>query len=58
MNPGEWRARPEHDVSVGRHVPPSSDRVNDFMQYFAQRYRLMAWAKLGESSPSPPPTID
>ena len=40
MSPGEWRSRPEHDVAVGRHVPPSSDRVNDFMQYFAQRYRF------------------
>ena len=40
MSPGEWRSRPEHDVAVGRHVPPSSDRVNDFMQYFAERYRF------------------
>jgi Fic family protein len=40
MVPGEWRSRPEHDVAVGRHQPPSSDRVADFMTYFADRYRL------------------
>src|SRR6266852_4767620 len=40
MEPGEWRSRPEHDVAVGRHVPPSSGRVADFMAYFADRYRF------------------
>lgn len=40
MVPGEWRSRPEHDVAVGRHEPPSSVRVPDFMAYFAKRYRL------------------
>ena len=40
MSPGEWRARPEHDNAVGRHVPPSSDRVAVFMEYFEARYRL------------------
>lgn len=40
MAPGEWRSRPEHDVAVGRHEPPSSARVPDFMTYFAERYRL------------------
>jgi Fic family protein len=40
MVPGEWRSRPEHDVAVGRHVPPSSDRVAAFMTAFAERYRL------------------
>jgi Fic family protein len=44
MTPGEWRSSPEHDVAVGRHVPPSSARVDDFMQYFARRY---AFAELG-----------
>jgi Fic family protein len=38
MEPGAWRSRDEHDVAVGRHVPPSSDRVQDFMQYFEKRY--------------------
>jgi Fic family protein len=40
MEPGEWRSRPEQDVAVGRHVPPSSARVADFMAYFADRYRF------------------
>jgi Fic family protein len=40
MVPGEWRSRPEHDVAVGRHEPPSSVLVPDFMAYFAKRYRL------------------
>jgi Fic family protein len=38
MEPGAWRSRGEHDVAVGRHVPPSSGRVPDFMQYFERRY--------------------
>lgn len=40
MVPGAWRSRPEHDNAVGRHLPPSSDRVADFMSYFEERYRL------------------
>jgi Fic family protein len=47
MVPGEWRSRPEHDVAVGRHVPPSSDCVEDFMRYFADRYRLDPMGKAG-----------
>jgi Fic family protein len=47
MTPGEWRSRPEHDVAVGRHVPPSSDRVDDFMRYFAQRYAFNGMGKAG-----------
>jgi Fic family protein len=39
MHPGEWRSLPEHDVQVGQHLPPSSDRVPDFMRYFEHRYR-------------------
>lgn len=38
MQPGEWRSLPEHDVAVGRHVPPASKNVPDFMRYFAERY--------------------
>src|SRR5216683_7913864 len=34
MQPGTWRSRSEHDVAVGRHQPPSSDRVEAFMTYF------------------------
>lgn len=40
MRPGEWRSAPEHDVAVGRHVPPSSERVADFMRHFESRFRL------------------
>jgi Fic family protein len=45
MVPGEWRSRPEHDVAVGRHVPPSSARVDAFMQAFENRYRLEQMGK-------------
>ena len=47
MTPGEWRSRPEHDVAVGRHQPPSSARVDDCMRYFAQRYRLDGVGRAG-----------
>ncbi len=40
FEPGEWRSRPEHDVAVGRHVPPASARVGDFMRRFEERYRF------------------
>ena len=38
MEAGEWRSRPEHDVAVGQHIPPSSNRVPEFMSYFERRY--------------------
>jgi len=40
MEPGVWRSRPGHDVAVGRHQPPASRRVADFMNHFADRYRF------------------
>ena len=40
MTPGEWRLLPKHDNAVGRHVPPSSDRVADFMTYYEGKYRF------------------
>jgi Fic family protein len=40
MQPGTCRSRPEHDNQVGRHIPPASIRVADFMQRFEERYRL------------------
>ena len=46
MVPGAWRSLPDHDVAVGRHVPPSSERVSDSMNYFAERY---AFSRLGKS---------
>jgi Fic family protein len=47
MTPGQWRSGPEHDNAVGRHIPPSSDRVADFMAYFEKRYRF---ENLGKAS--------
>ena len=40
MTPGEWRTDVGHDVAVGRHVPPSSHHVADFMRYFEERFTL------------------
>lgn len=40
MVPGEWRSLPDHDVAVGRHVPPSSARVADYMRHFEARFRF------------------
>jgi Fic family protein len=47
MEPGAWRSYPEHDVAVGRHAPPSSARVPDFMRYFEERY---SFERLGKAS--------
>jgi len=47
MEPGAFRRDPRHDVSLGRHVPPSSACVADFMGYFASKYRFEG---LGTSS--------
>jgi Fic family protein len=47
MEPGEWRSRPEHDVAVGRHIPPSSERVADFMAHFEGRFRFDRLGKAG-----------
>ena len=40
FTPGAFRSRPEHDNVVGRHLPPSSERVAEFMRYFAERYQF------------------
>jgi len=45
MVPGVFRSQTEHDVSVGRHIPSSSDRIADFMRHFEQRYRLSSMGK-------------
>jgi Fic family protein len=45
MTPGEWRTGPENEVEVGRHVPPSSDRVADFMRYFEERFRFQTMGR-------------
>lgn len=39
MIPGEFRSLPEHDVVVGRHIPPSSQHVLAFMQYFESQFQ-------------------
>jgi Fic family protein len=48
MEPGEWRSCSKHDVAVGRHVPPSSDRVADFMHYFESRFRFDRMGKAAQ----------
>jgi Fic family protein len=40
MTPGDWRSTPDQDVSLGRHQPPTSVRVDDFMSYFQDRYKF------------------
>lgn len=47
MVPGEFRALPGEDVTVGRHQPPSASAVATFMDHFEARYRL---AGLGAGS--------
>ncbi len=47
MTPGEWRSLLQHDVEVGRHIPPSGSRVGDFMKYFEERYRFQGLGKAG-----------
>lgn len=45
MAPGAWRSKPEHDNAIGRHIPPSSGRVADFMRHFEDRYKLKPLGK-------------
>lgn len=47
MQPGAWRDGREQDVVVGRHHPPASERVADFMSYFESRYQT---SNLGKSA--------
>ena len=47
MQPGEWRSRSGQDVAVGRHIPPSSPRVPDFMRHFETSYRFDQLGKAG-----------
>ncbi len=37
--PGAFRSDAKDDVTVGRHQPPSSHRVEAFMEYFSKRYK-------------------
>ena len=45
MTPGEWRRSKEQDVTVGRHLPPSSDSVPMFMAYFSEKYIFQKMGK-------------
>jgi hypothetical protein len=47
MNPGSFRGHADHDVVVGRHAPPSGDRVLVFMDYFEECYRMDRMGKAG-----------
>ncbi len=40
MVPGDFRSGEEQNVAVGRHEPPSSNRVAAFMAYFHERFRI------------------
>ncbi|MDX8495524.1 Fic family protein [Mesorhizobium sp. VK22B] len=43
--PGEFRTTASDDVVVGRHQPPSSDRVEAFMAHFSKRFAVAEkWA--------------
>ena len=53
MLPGEWRSLPEHDNVVGRHIPPSSRRVDDFMRHFSNRYRMASLGAAGRIAAVP-----
>lgn len=37
--PGRFRAENDAEVAVGRHLPPSSHRVDAFMDHFSKRFR-------------------
>jgi len=47
MEPGKWRTKVEHDNVVGRHIPPSSEHVAAFMEYFQRRYDLASLGRAG-----------
>lgn len=53
MTPGEWRTGSRQDVQVGRHLPPSSDRVADFMAYFHSRFAFHPRAGMGLTAVGP-----
>jgi len=40
MIPGEFRSAATQDNAVGRHIPPSSDRVSDLMRHFQESFDL------------------
>jgi Fic family protein len=48
MVPGEFRTLDTHDVSVGRHIPPSSNVVEDFVRHFEKRYQFSQLGKAAQ----------
>lgn len=50
MEPGVFRTLPEHEVQVGRHLPPSSEVAEAFMRHFEERYRM---ERMGMSATMP-----
>ncbi len=48
MVAGELRSAPEHDVVVGRHLPPSSGVVSAFMKSFEQTFRMSGTGAAGQ----------
>jgi Fic family protein len=40
MAPGEFRSKTDHEVAVGRHLPPSAGTIEAFMAHFERRYRF------------------
>ena len=36
--PGKFRAAGDPEIAVGRHLPPSSDRIQAFLAHFAKRF--------------------
>lgn len=45
MQPGKWRSLSEHEVAVGRHIPPASSQVEEFMEYFENKYNFEKMGK-------------
>lgn len=48
MVPGEFRSGTRQDVTVGRHVPPSSEAVPSFMQYFEECFGRSSLGSAGQ----------
>ena len=48
MIPGKFRAEGDADVAVGRHLPPSSHRVDAFMDHFSKRFRSTETSASGQ----------
>jgi Fic family protein len=47
MVPGEFRSETDHEVAVGRHLPPAAGQVEAFIAHFERRY---SFEQLGAGS--------